>query len=288
MHIISQETAQITCPLCASARVFVLRTFSLPELRQDWLNVLKFDPFAEFSPVNEKLVLHQCGQCYLEFFFPAYEGTASFYERMSQAEWYYEENQWEFTEALRRLNSNPKISSLLEIGCGKGYFLEKVVQAYDAFGTEINSEAIETCRAKGLKVTDQTLPDLGRTFDAIVAFEVLEHIARPEEFIEQAYRALTPGGTLIFAVPNPEGYFKEFDHILLDMPPHHATHWRRETFAYLASRYSLQVIDVVTEPLSLHPLSVLSEYACFSPCRDSQFPFAPRHEFPARQNRFGS
>jgi SAM-dependent methyltransferase len=45
------------------------------------------------------------------------------------------------------------------------------------------------------------LPLGNNTFDCVVAFEVMEHIKNPVELIEEAYRILAPGGTLLLSVP---------------------------------------------------------------------------------------
>ena len=46
------------------------------------------------------------------------------------------------------------------------------------------------------------IPYPDASFDIVYAVEVLEHTQRPYHFIDEAFRALAPGGTLIFSVPN--------------------------------------------------------------------------------------
>ncbi len=54
----------------------------------------------------------------------------------------------------------------------------------------------------------------------------------------------------------------EFDHVLLDMPPHHATRWRRPTFEFMAAKLNLDLLDVVNEPLRfVHYQAYLHERA---------------------------
>ncbi len=40
------------------------------------------------------------------------------------------------------------------------------------------------------------------TYDALVSINVVEHVARPEEFLRQAFRVLRPGGAIFALTPN--------------------------------------------------------------------------------------
>ena len=237
------------CPLCKSEKIFNLKLFDLATLRNEWQKSFGFDPFSEFNPVADTLRQHRCNRCDLEFFSPQYVGSAAFYERLSKAEWYYEDEKWEFDEAIRRLGNNPTINTLLEIGCGNGCFLEKVASCYEAHGNEINEQAVLVCKSKKLNVTTDRLETIGQTFDAVVSFEVLEHVPNPDDFLGKMISVLSPQGTLIIGVPNPEGSLKEMGNVLLDMPPHHATRWSVRAFEYVAREYGLQLVGVANEPL---------------------------------------
>ncbi len=239
----------LTCLLCESQRIFTLRTFRLAQLRREWSAQFGFDPFVDFPKAEPTLRQYQCAVCRLVFFLPHYVGGAQFYERLAQQPWYYDETRWEFGEALRRLGASPNIRTLLEIGCGEGFFLEKVEATYDVQGTEINAAAVQTCQRKGLRVASTPLHTLSQQFDAIVAFEVLEHLPEPRVFLQQAVERLVSGGALILAVPNPESYLMEFDHVLLNLPPHHSTWWSKYTFEHAARQFGLQWVGMAAEPL---------------------------------------
>lgn len=250
----------IQCPLCNSEKIFSIRQFDVSTLRQEWISSFKFDPFNDFLYEDSNITNHRCGECELEFFSPIFTGDSNLYEILSKNDWYYEQNKWEFDEAINRLASNKNISSLLEIGCGKGFFLEKVSNVYQTLGIEINGKAIDICRQKKLNVCSQTLEEITTQFNAIVSFEVLEHIPNPQNFLEKVCKLLSPEGTLILAVPNPSSYLKEFDHVLLDMPPHHSTKWSKKAIEYLAIKYNLELVSISYEPLRyVHYQSYINE-----------------------------
>jgi 2-polyprenyl-3-methyl-5-hydroxy-6-metoxy-1,4-benzoquinol methylase len=238
------------CPLCQSSKIFKIKSIEIANLRNKWLNNFGFDPFVDIVNQEKYIINYQCGNCDLEFFHPAWPGNSQFYEKLStNNNWYYEENKWEFQEAISRISANSSIKTILEIGCGQGFFLEKIPCCYNILGLEINQNAISICRKKGLNVLDKPLKKINAKFDLIVSFEVLEHISNVQEFITQAIDLIAPGGSIILAVPNPQSYFQDLDCILLDLPPHHLTKWSTKTFEYLSSKFELEIIDIVKEPL---------------------------------------
>jgi len=105
-----------------------------------------------------------------------------------------------------------KDARILEIGCGKGYFL-KVLRdrGYtDLHGIDLSEMDVDIARtvfAIPNVCAAGAVPFLSMrpgTFDAIFAKDVLEHIPREDvgPFLEAARNALAPGGTAIFQVPN--------------------------------------------------------------------------------------
>lgn len=240
----------MNCPLCNTKESLIARRTPLPELRSYWLSGFGFDPFPkDFSQghIDRK----KCPSCHLEYFDPPFYGGADFYAEISRHPWYYEQNKWEF-EIAARVVSRLKPKSLLEIGCGNGFFLEKIspLGLEDIEGVDINKNAVEVCRAKGLKVGATNVFEVTKSYDIVVLFQVLEHMENAKELFEfLTTRLIRPGGHLIIAVPNPDGYLKETDINLLDMPPHHNSCWGLPTFENLHSRFGLQLVEYEKEPL---------------------------------------
>lgn len=258
------------CPFCASSKYVVVKTFDLIDLGSRWRRAFKFNPFTEYKGDMLKL---RCATCDLTYYDPAIYGESDLYESLSKFSWYYEEDKWEFDEAIEYVIEF-KPGSLLEIGCGNGIFLDKVRHLIDKVeGVDINTDALAACKKKGLNVF---LPseEKSQSYDMIVLFEVLEHLEQPAAIISDLVNMLNDGGILIIAVPNPDGYLKGIlAPVLLDMPPHHNSSWSEKTFNFLAEKYSFEKIGYATEPLRyVHYISYqLDVMKSFSSSKKSTF-----------------
>lgn len=122
-----------------------------------------------------------------------------------------EERHWWFfgrrDMVYKLVKSYKRDSEILEIGCSGGPLLEflKGQGFRNLRGIDVNNEAVEICRQKGIdKVCLADGIETGfkdKAFDIIIASDVLEHIEREDKAISEWYRILKPGGKLIVFVP---------------------------------------------------------------------------------------
>ena len=102
----------------------------------------------------------------------------------------------------------PEAVSFLEIGCGTGFVLSGIAKAYPGlalFGSDVYSAGLgfaanRVPHAQLMQMDARTIP-FEEHFDAVGAFDVLEHIEEDEEVLDQIRRALKPGGGLLLTVP---------------------------------------------------------------------------------------
>lgn len=102
----------------------------------------------------------------------------------------------------------PDMRRYLEIGCGTGYVLAGVAQAFPAaklVGSEIFSVGLPYAAARVetaelLQMDARQIPYV-EEFDVIGAFDVLEHIEEDEIVLAAMLRALRPGGGIAITVP---------------------------------------------------------------------------------------
>ncbi len=101
-------------------------------------------------------------------------------------------------------------SSVLEIGCGRAATGALIKERFGCrvVGVELNPEAAAAAEARLDRVIqgDVQTVEPGETFDAIVAFELFEHLTEGQSFLERAAGWLRAGGRMVFSVPNVGHY----------------------------------------------------------------------------------
>lgn len=113
-----------------------------------------------------------------------------------------------FLKASGRTQTNEL--KVLEVGSGMGFFLDVCEEfGINAEGCDINADAVRYCNRERTRARLGSLDNFyaNDTFDAVFAFNLIEHLPNPKSFLEQAYRVLRPGGTLILETPVLESLF---------------------------------------------------------------------------------
>lgn len=110
--------------------------------------------------------------------------------------------------ALTRQFAAPRASTLLDVGCAHGWFLEAAARAFDVVGVEPDEVLARQAAARGLPVRvgyfPQALAD-GEQFDIIVLNEVIEHIPDIRAALRDCHQRLAPDGTLVLNLPSSRG-----------------------------------------------------------------------------------
>ena len=128
------------------------------------------------------------------------------------------------------------LENVLDIGCGRGEFLEVMHEAgVAARGIDLSPESVAQCQDKGLTAEVADLftylaaqPD--GEFDGILSSQVVEHLPpeRVPEMIRLCGAKLRRGGVLAIETPNPECLAIFATHFYLD-----PTHTRPMPYEYL-------------------------------------------------------
>lgn len=252
-------------PLTGSSDVRLLERFATRDIAERWRKCHGIDVSAEFHGQPE-CFLYCCNQTGLRFFGPpAIAGSSRLYAALQEKDWYWYDwpLRWEHRRALRSLQPGSRV---LEVGCGLGTFVQAALRAgLDIRGIERSPRAVQVAKSRGLPVEVATLESIAEaapaSFDAICAFQVLEHVTDPLQFAALCKHALRPGGLLIIGVPNADGYLRHFDGVM-DMPPHHMLRWNSSSLRGLGGLADLALVTLCEEPLAGYSVREFVDLHC--------------------------
>jgi len=206
---------------------------------------------AQYRDVDQT-TLFTCGTCGFGIFMPTVVGTDEFYQELSGAGLgnYYSRETWEHGQALDDLR---ECQSILEVGSGAGYFLERLQQqGKEVQGVELNAAAAAWAQQRQVPVEAAALEDFASEhrdrFEAVCLFQVIEHVAAPLDFLGHALTCLKSGGRLILSVPNMAGILGQMDPLVSNVPPHHVTRWTPTALGLLPVHFPLELVALRYEP----------------------------------------
>ena len=98
---------------------------------------------------------------------------------------------------------------VLDVGAGTGDLVAALAaEGLEAVGMELSAKAVEHASARHPEhrfvrhsIEELPWPVEAESFDAVVSFEVIEHLLRPRSLFEGARAALRPGGGLAASTP---------------------------------------------------------------------------------------
>ena len=165
---------------------------------------------------------------------------------------------------LKNISRFKKTGSLLDVGSGKGKFLDIAARSgWEAWGIEPSQRSRTFVQKKhgvkvfGGKFEDVDIPD--RYFDVVTMWHTLEHFYNPLEILERIRGKLKDDGILVVRVPNCDswdfrlGKEKWFQ---LDVP-RHLYHFSPKSLSLLFNKAGFQVFDTSTSSFEDNPMSTL-------------------------------
>jgi SAM-dependent methyltransferase len=154
---------------------------------------------------------------------------------------------------------------VLDVGCGHGNFLGPVyARTPHTYGVDPDVAALRknTIIKHTIVGTADQLPFEDNFFDLIVAAWVFEHLDQPEQACREIYRALKPGGKLIFLTPNTWNYnvwiIRLIPNRFHDFFTRRLYHRQeRDTYRVRYKINSLSAIDKMLLPIGFTPSQVI-------------------------------
>jgi 2-polyprenyl-3-methyl-5-hydroxy-6-metoxy-1,4-benzoquinol methylase len=215
------------------------------------------------------LMLYECLDCGHRYFEKMPKNLAEVYQGQS----YLEESKSGYlsnldyrlrrfaSERLAILNADKPFSagqSLLDVGCGTGWFLRAAKErGYEVSGFEFSAALARfTSETVGCQVYDSELAAIRARFDVVTLFDVIEHVPRPVETLRAVRALLQPGGIVLVFCPN-------FDSLAITttraesnlvMPTRHLSYFTRRSVQRLCELAGMRILWFATAGIDIGDL----------------------------------
>ena len=113
------------------------------------------------------------------------------------------------------LRTVPGPAVIVDIGCGDGLATKVAAQlnpGHQFVGIDWSADALRQAQARGLAliragVEGSGLPLVSASADVVIMSEVIEHLIDTDSALDEAFRILKPGGSLLLSTPNLAAWY---------------------------------------------------------------------------------
>lgn len=152
---------------------------------------------------------------------------------------------------------NIQFKNILEFGCGNGITIEILKQRkqdLNITGIDLSPSAIESCQKKGISCELSDIATFSKNndnvkFDAVISFEVLEHLPNPFNVIQSMYNVLNSQGILYMTMPNFLAYdFLELGEVYRNLVvPAHLNYFNPDSIEIMLKRAGFNQITIFSD-----------------------------------------
>lgn len=185
----------------------------------------------------------------------------------------------EYQSRLDKINQFFEIvpeQTLLEVGCDTGLFLQYAEQTtgLNVVGVDISNKAVTDATKAGVDVRLGTLEMQNfptDSFDIICAYDLIEHIESPAEFLAEVRRILKPTGILILETPNFDGIVYRIGRMIGRLPLinkilsplqkrlwplFHVQYFTAKSLSNLLNKYEFSTVNIQGKEITATELSI--------------------------------
>jgi ubiquinone/menaquinone biosynthesis C-methylase UbiE len=113
------------------------------------------------------------------------------------------------------LRTVPAPAVIVDVGCGDGLatsIAAEVNPGHQFVGVDWSVDAVRQASARGLTlvlagVDGTSLPIASQAADVVIMSELIEHLVDTDSALDQAWRVLKPGGSLLLSTPNLAAWY---------------------------------------------------------------------------------
>ena len=210
---------------------------------------------AEFSEPGRIL---KCKKCDFVFSVPGFseEALNYAYERMADADYVSEEKgrRLQAQTILSTIHKFKHKGSLLDIGCGAGFFIHEARKSgWEVMGIEPSRWACTFARDRlGLQVINDFFPSnelLERQFDVVVMLDTIEHLLDPERALMIAKMILKDGGILYVSTPDIDSFMsRALGARWWGINPYHLFYFSKSTLSRMLEKNGFAPIQFTSHP----------------------------------------
>ena len=161
------------------------------------------------SPMSGGELFH-CRECNVAFRYPQHDSKIlnELYRQGKTDHWqplHGKRQDWQIASKWIRRYLKTKNSSILDVGCFDGSFLNSLDYPFNRFGIEIHEEASIKAQECGVQIIGKNftnLTDITTKFDVVTSFDVIEHSQNPFDFLRNLATLTKDGGIIIISTGN--------------------------------------------------------------------------------------
>lgn len=159
-----------------------------------------------------------------------------------------------FTAILQMIESYGYSGKLFDVGCALGFMMEAAEKrGWSAFGIEISKTACRLAKKYTQGTVLNQRIDMGTEFpngffDAVTAYDVIEHVSNPRATIKEIKRVLRKDGLLYIHTLNYDGIGRRLGGINWNLltPPGHTVYWTPKSLKRILGEEGFKIVNLST------------------------------------------
>ena len=216
--------------------------------------------------INQEMNIYSCKSCSLAYVDPFPVDSTEIYEKQ-----YFNKSLIAYdklreyrikrfgSERLDLIKKFITSGSILDIGCGVGWFLEAAKrEGFKIYGQEVSSDLANfTSELLDIEVFESDISEINLKFDVITMFDLIEHVSDPLKLVRDCKELLNPGGVIIAFTPNYDslGINEMGKDSSLVCPPAHLTYFTKKSVTELAKKGDMNLLHYQTKGMDIADLA---------------------------------